>query len=147
MRTFGVICLVLVVLPIDCVGCWMLNRTASVVDKEFSPGALLKKYERFKDMAAKLDAKRANIKATEQQLKSLESQYEGVARKDWPRHDAEQHGLWMAAITGMKASYNGLAAEYNSSMSKENYRFCNVGDLPKGASDPLPREFVSYLEK
>jgi hypothetical protein len=45
---------------------------------------------------------------------------------------------------GIKASYRTLAAEYNAAMAKFNYRFANAGDLPEGATEPLPREFATY---
>lgn len=44
-----------------------------------------------------------------------------------------------------KPSYNSLAADYNSQMAKFNWRFANKGDLPPGATDPLPREFKPYV--
>jgi len=59
----------------------------------------------------------------------------------------EQVGLWQSEVAGITASYNALAADYNAQMSKINYRFCNVGDLPRGATDPLPREFKPYQTK
>lgn len=72
--------------------------------------------------------------------------YAGVPRTDWPRADLEQYNLWSSEFAGVIASYNGLAAEYNAQMSKANWAFTNVGDLPDGASEPLPREFATYLE-
>jgi hypothetical protein len=52
---------------------------------------------------------------------------------------------WNGELDGVKASYNDLAADYNSAMSKANVNFTNVGDLPKGASEPLPREVAPYI--
>ena len=43
--------------------------------------------------------------------------------------------------------HNQLCAEYNSAMSKFNYRFTNIGDLPEGATEPLPREYKPYINK
>lgn len=53
--------------------------------------------------------------------------------------------IWQAEVAGVKASYNSLAAEYNAQMAKINWRFCNRGQLFKGADEPLPREFALYL--
>ena len=72
MRAVGMVTVVgvlLLLLPIGCVGCWLLSRTAAVVDKELSPEAVLRKYEHFKNLAAALDAKRATIKVSEQRLR------------------------------------------------------------------------------
>jgi len=48
-------------------------------------------------------------------------------------------------VAGIKASYNQLAAEYNAGMVKINWRYTNVGDLPPGSTEPLPREFKPYI--
>ena len=125
----------------------LLLAGCSTAEKEFGPAALLKKYEMFKDMAAALDAKKADLEVAEGRLRSLEKRYEGVAAKDWPRHDSERLSVWEQEVVGLKLSYNRLAADYNAAMAKENYRFCNQGDLPRGADRPLPREFATYISK
>ena len=113
---------------------------------EFGPRALLKKYEWFKDAAAQCDAKLASLKAYDARQQSLKDSYAGDKRQSWSREDREQMNLWEQEKAGIKASYNVLAAEYNSQMVKFNYRFCNAGDLPQGANQPLPREFKPYVE-
>ncbi len=95
-------------------------------------------------MAAHLDAKLASIQVSEARLTALDEQYKGTARKDWARSDLEQSNVWRAEVAGMKASFNDLCARYNADMSKAHYRYANVGDLPKGADTPLPREFKPY---
>lgn len=118
-----------------------------VAREETGPRALLRKYEWFKDAAAQLDKKMADIEVYENKLILLEKAYEGTPRKDWPRSDLEQFNLWAVELAGLKASYNSLAAQYNSNMAKINYAFTNVGDLPPGAVEPLPREFRDYMDK
>lgn len=113
--------------------------------KEFKPSALLKKYEYFKDVSAQLDKKVADIEVFNIKIQDLKAEYKGEVRKNWAREDREQLSIWQSELSGMKASYNELAAEYNSAMSKFNYSFCNVGTLPQGASTPLPREFKPYI--
>lgn len=120
----------------------LFSEAAQVGQEEFGPRALLVKYELFKDQAAALDSKRATIEVTEQALAELRTQ-----QTSWTRADREEYYLRVSELRGLKASYNSLAAEYNASMSKFNYRFANVGELPEGASQPLPREFKPYLEK
>lgn len=110
------------------------SNGAKVVQKEFYPETLLKKYEWFKDAAAQLDKKRADIQIYEARLKEATIV---------DRTDREQRMLWVTELSGIKASYNGLAAEYNSQMAKLNWRFTNIGDLPPGG-EPLPREFRTY---
>lgn len=116
-------------------------------DEQFGIDASVSKYEWFKDAAAKLEAKQANISAAESRLAALDEQYKGVPRKDWPRADLEQSNVWRAEVSGMKAGFNDLAAEFNARMAKANYRYANVGDLPAGADKPLPREFKPYEDK
>ena len=113
------------------------GQAAQVAQEQFGPRAMLQKYEWFKDASAQLDKKRADIKVYEQRLK------EPVTGD---RLDREQRNLWLTEVAGIKASYNGLAAEYNSQMAKFNWSFANAGQLPKGATDPLPREYKPYTE-
>ena len=128
--------------PLAFFGC---GEAYDVAREEVGPRALLKKYEWFKDVAAQLDKKQADIEVYESRLVSLEQMYKGVARKDWPRTDLEQSNIWRLEVAGIKASYNSLAAQYNANMSKINYAFTNVGDLPPGAVEPLPRSFREYV--
>lgn len=123
-----------------------VNSVAVVVQKEFYPEALLRKYEWFKDASAALDKKQADITIYDRRLTDLGEAYKGTARKDWPRDDREQYSIWASEAAGIRASYNQLASEYNSEMSKFNWRFTNVGDVPQGGK-PLPREYRTYIEQ
>lgn len=134
-----VLVLLIAVLPLT--GC---GEAVQVAKEEFGPRAMLQKYEWFKDAAAQLDKKQADIQVYKMKLTSLEEDYAGVSRKDWPRTDREQKSIWQAEVAGVIASFNGLAAEYNAQMSKFNWAFTNAGTLPKGATVPLPREFKPY---
>lgn len=129
------------------VGCNACTEAEQVAHEEFGPRAALKKYEWFKDVAAQLEKKKADIKVYKAKLVDMEQSYEGVARKDWDRTDKQTHAQWQAEIAGTIASYNTVAADYNSQMAKFNWRFANKGDLPQGASEPLPREFKPYMEE
>lgn len=120
--------------------------TAKVVKQEFSASAMLKKYEWFKDVSAQLDKKKADIGVYHQRVKDLKVDYQGEKRKDWQRSDREQLNIWRSELAGVKASYNSLSAEYNSQIAKFNWSFANVGQLPAGATTPLPREYRSYVE-
>lgn len=113
-------------------------NTQKVIQKEFYPDALLKKYEWFKDASAQLDKKLADIQVYEERIKEASTV---------DRTEREQRNLWLTELAGIKASYNSLAAEYNSQMSKFNWRFTNVGNLPPGAETPLPREYKPYTTK
>lgn len=125
-------------------GLGWFSEGGRVAQREFGPEAFLRKYEWFKNAAAELDRKRADIEVFQARLSNLETQYVGVSRREWPRDEREQYNQWVAELTGLKSSYNGLAAEYNSQMAKFNWRFTNAGDLPEGATEPLPREFAPY---
>jgi len=132
---------ILVLLP----SCRWYGDAADTAFDEFKPSALLKKYEYFKDMSAVLDKKYADLGVYETRFELMKEDYAGVPRIEWAREDREQYNLWSSEMAGIKASYNEVAAEYNAGMSKFNYAFCNVGELPKGATDPLPREYKPYL--
>ena len=122
---------------------WFASRTVDVVKQQVDPAELLRKYELFKDESAQLDAKLASIKIKNGQIKEVKEELKVSA----DRTNREQMMIWEQELGGMEYSYNALAADYNAQMVKINYRFCNVGELPQGASIPLPREYKPYLEQ
>ena len=125
----------------------LANQAADVVAQEFSPRALFDRYTWFKNASAALDKKRADIKVYEVRVSSIERAYEGATRRTWAREDREQLSIWMSEAAGIKASYNQLASEYNAAMAKINWRFTEIGNLPPGATSPLPREYKPYIEE
>lgn len=122
-------------------GCRYIDDAQETVFQETKASTLLKKYEWFKNAKAQLEAFDASIKVQQKRLDWLEKD-----RANWNRDDKQNWHQVSVELAGIKSAYNNLAAEYNSAMSKINYRFCNVGDLPQGASDPLPRDFAPYKE-
>lgn len=123
----------------------LANNAMDVVAKQVDPSVMLRKYEWFKDASAMCDRKLADISVYEKRLSSLKHEYAGKSRNEWAREDREQYNIWLSEISGIQASYNALAAEYNANMAKVNYAFCNVGSLPRGAENPLPKEFKPYI--
>lgn len=141
---YAIVAIVLALVP----ALWALGiigESAKVVQEQFGPRALLQKYESFKDMSAQLDKKQADITVYDGRMKAMDATYKDVPRIKWPREDREQYNTWSSEVAGVKASYNSLAADYNSQMAKFNYAFANVGELPKGAERPLPREYKPYV--
>ena len=146
MRTLGIITLTLLSLAAVSIGGCALGIFGSVADtviEEANPKRLLEKYEMYKDMHARLSSKKESIVVLEASLRAAQEEYPDPS--DRPRDVRQQISQNRAEINGLKISYNNLAADYNAAMAKVNYAFCNVGDLPKGASEPLPREYVQYL--
>lgn len=145
--SFKVIGLLLVIFAVICIAAYAFSwvgEGAKVAKDEFGPEELLNKYEWFKDASAQLDKKLADIAIYESRMKTMEGSYKNLERQKWPREDREQYNVWASEVAGTTASYNSLAAEYNAQMSKFNWRFTNTGDLPKGATVPLPREYKPY---
>jgi hypothetical protein len=120
--------------------CWVAGETVEVMQEEFGPRAMLQKYEWFKDAAATLEAKQANIAVVVASIEQLGN----VPRHQWDRADKQEWSLLTAEARGLVASFNGLASAYNAEMAKFNWQFANRGELPKGAEKPLPREFKPY---
>lgn len=142
---------VVIFITIFTVGIWGLGsvfgwfgEAAQVAKEEFGPRAMLQKYEWFKDASAQLDKKKADIGVYDSRVADLFADYEGVKRKDWPRSDREQLSVWRSEVAGVRASFNGLSADYNAQMAKFNWSFANAGSLPKGATEPLPSEYKPY---
>lgn len=125
-------------------GCAWWSKANDVAFHEVDPAYILKKYEWFKEASAGLDKKLADLKVYEVRVTSLKKDYEGKSRTEWARDDREQYSIWMSESAGISASYNDLASEYNAQMSKMNWRFTNVGMLPQGATETLPREYKPY---
>lgn len=123
------------------------GETASVVQQEVGPKAILQKYMLLKEMHAQLDKKLADIKVYQGRLKSMEESYNGQSRSKWAREDREQYNVWSSEVAGVKASYNELAAQYNAKMAEVNWSFANVGQLPQGATEVLPRSYAPYIEQ
>jgi hypothetical protein len=144
MKKFARFALIAVIVA-GMTGCRYADDASDTAFSEFKASSLLDKYKRFKDMYAALDSKRATINLLKGKIKSTEEQYKGVPRKEWAREDLQTINQWKGELDGVKASYNDLAADYNSAMSKANVNFTNVGDLPKGATEPLPREVAPYI--
>jgi hypothetical protein len=120
------------------------NKATAVVAHEIDPQILLNKYIWFKETHSALDAKLATLKRYEKTFARLESEYTGIPRSKWPRDDREAWNQKAAEVDGIAASYNELASQYNAKMAEINWRFTNIGDLPAGATEVLPREYAPY---
>ena len=149
MKTF-LVCLLLLIagagLTIINFSCKMANNGLTVIYNEFSPSALLAKYSHLKDLHAALSSLKSTITVLQSNLDTAKSTY-GEDPLKWPRDVRQDIASARQELVGTRARFNQLAAEYNADMVKFNYRFCNVGDLPHGATEPLPREYVIYQER
>lgn len=146
MKSFGwfvLICFVSIVLSLVSWALGWFGRAADVVNQEIDPAALQHKYEWFKDAAATLDARNADIRVYDSRFRSIGGTV-GNCPQSTDRVSREECMVWVQEVSGIVASYNALASEYNSEMSKWNWRFTNIGQLPNGADQPLPREFKPY---
>lgn len=112
------------------------SNGANTVYTEFSPSALLKKYEQFKDLSAAIDKKRADIEMYRVEIESVTVE---------SKEDKEYLLMKKNELIGIISVHNSLCSEYNAKMSKFNYRFTNVGDLPYSNAEPLPREIKPYI--
>lgn len=110
------------------------GEAATVAQQEFGAAAAVRKYEWFKDAASQLDRKSADLKMFDARINSLRKS--GASADSIAQAEAER--------IGVASSYNDLAARYNSSMAKANWRWTNVGDVPAG-SEALPREYREYV--
>lgn len=137
-KVFGWI--IVFIIAISCVTMCtgVCNSTTSTVVKEFAPGALLKKYEYFKDLSAGVDKADANIKMYQEEIADLEK------KNDGSRDDKFYIQQRKSELMGLISVRNSVAADYNAQMSKFNWRFTNAGDLPAGATVPLPRDYKPY---
>lgn len=124
----------------------LCTETVQVAREELGPRALLAKYGWFKDAAAQLARKDADLRIVEAQIAAANAGMGGKPVYEWPRDAREQLSVWAQQLAGMKSSRNDLAAEFNAAHSKINWAFADVGKVPHGC-EALPREFRDYLEK
>jgi hypothetical protein len=120
-------------------GCGWFNDGLKTIQKEFAPSAMLKKYEEFKNISGAIDKHRANLEAYQSELDDL------VLTKDQSQEDKFYYQQRKSEALGILAIHNDLCAQYNVQMSKFNYRFTNVGDLPQSNLEPLPREYKPFI--
>lgn len=147
LKVIGLAVVISVILSVIGYGLGWFGEAAKVAQQEFGPSAMLQKYGWFKDVAAQLEKKQADVGVYASRMKAMDETYKDLSRQKWPREDREQYNVWVSEVAGVKASYNSLAADYNAQMAKFNWSFANVGELPKGADKPLPREFKSYTNQ
>ena len=133
MRAFAYIMLICVGIIFASLFLRMCSNTAKVVYKEYSPEAMLKKYEYFKELSGSIDEKRATLEIYESQLKGIKDQ------------ESFNYQQLSAEALGIAAMHNKLCKEYNVAMSEFHYRFCNKGDLPASNLEVLPREIKPYI--
>lgn len=115
------------------------SEAGKVAKEEFGPRASLRKYEWFKNAAQQLQAKKANIDASEADLAASKAEWASTAPTDVPRDVREAMDLRRKEVLGLKANFNQLAAEYNANVSKVNWSSMNV--------DGLPSEFTQYVSQ
>lgn len=111
----------------------MFGEAATVAQQQFGPAAAVQKYEWFKDAASQLDRKKADLSMFDARVESLKKNHgspDSIAQAESER-------------IGVASSYNDLAARYNSSMAKANWRWAK-GDDPQGG-EALPREYATYV--
>ena len=128
--------LTLILVSFSLFSCRYADDASDTAFDEFKASSLLKKYEYFKDLSSAIDKKRADIEMYQSEISTMDS-------KD--KDDKFYIQQRKSELFGIIAMHNELCAEYNSAMSKFNYRFTNVGDLPSGATTPLPREVKPYI--
>lgn len=138
----AVVILLIIVIPVLFSGGRMVKDGVKTAEKIYTPSEMLKKYEYYKNVSATLDRRVADISVYDSELKRIDKKYEG---KEMPKWQQEYYNTKNSERLGLINSYNQLASEYNSAMSKFNYAFCNVGELPQGAINPLPKEFKPYI--
>lgn len=136
LKWIGLSLILIVVLGFIAFTCNMCGDAAKTIQKEYAPSALLKKYEEFKDLSAGIDKKRADIELYREEL-------EGYSIKD--KDDRFYFEQRKSELIGIISVHNTLCSQYNSAMSKFNYKFTNKGDLPETNMEPLPREYKPYI--
>lgn len=136
MKTFAWFLVSFIAITAILYTCNFTGDAVQTVHKEFDPSALLKKYEYFKDLSSAIDKKRADIDMYQSEISTMV-----IEDKDDKFYKEQRK----SELIGIISIHNQLCAEYNSAMSKFNYKFTNTGDLPATNLEPLPREIKPYI--
>ena len=136
MKYFGWFVLIFVGITVVATTCNWFSTGVQVINDEFNPAAMLKKYEYFKDLSAAIDKKVADIQM-------YETEIAGFKVED--KEDKVYFQQRKVELIGIISEYNKLCSDYNSGMAKFNYRFANKGELPATNLEPLPREYKPYI--
>jgi hypothetical protein len=135
-KVFGIIVLVFLCCTVLFCAKRIFSDGAKTIENEFKPSALLKKYEWFKDIAAAIDKKRADIDLYQAELANFKVE---------DRDDKFYYQQRKSELIGIITVHNDLCSRYNAQMVKMNYAFCNVGQLPATNLEVLPREIKPYI--
>lgn len=128
----------------------VVKEAADVAVEEFGPRAAVTKYEWFKDTYAALEAQKANIAAMDSQMAGIKKDMvdkngKALPMSAWPRDMREDYSQARTEVVGLKHAFNSLAAQYNANHAKLNWKWADIGNMPAGASQPLPREVAEYV--
>jgi len=104
MKYFGYLVLVLMLASSLGILLNTCSDTEKVINKEFSPSALLKKYEYFKDASAAIDKQRADIDMYQKEIESMSS-----TDKDDKFYIQQRK----SELIGIISIHNQLCSDYN----------------------------------
>lgn len=141
MRTIGYTILALVALFVlvlagNALG--LFGDSVQVAREEFGPRPALQKYEWFKDAANQIKAKQQDIQNYTSVLKTMDEDWKGVEKKDWPREINQEYSQRKSELAGLITAYNSLIAEYTAASEKFNWSpFEDKVDSP-------PKNFEAY---
>jgi len=123
---------------------WFGNA-GQVANQELSPSALLAKYRLMLGQQNSLEELNKNILVYQTQLDSISTEYlPNTTRSNWAESDRQQYNNIQNAVSASKITFNNLAEKYNQEQKDMFYAFCNVANLPSGATVVLNREYVPY---
>ena len=111
------------------------SEAGGVAREEGGPRAAVKKYSWFKDAAQALQAKKANIEASEAGLAAAKEEWRDVPPTEVPRDAREAIELRRKELLGLKANFNQLAAEYNANVRKVHWEVFNTENLPNAFTE------------
>ena len=118
--------------------CYSLGRfteASEVIQEEFNSRDTLDTYNWFKDAAAVIKQKKADIEVYNQQITSMVIEYEGIKKTEWDETDKSQFNQWQIELKYLKVTYNTLIIEYNLQSLKFNW---------EGFKNDIPKTFEKY---
>jgi len=142
---FGTFLIIIAILVIVMIFGWIGSGT-NVVQKEFSPEAMLQKYEWFKNQSASIDKMDQDIKLFKTRISDLDTQYKeyGDSSSKWPPHIQVQYNNEKQQaredLIAVVSQRNNIVREYNAQSSKFNWKYFDKTktDIPKKAYNESP---------
>jgi hypothetical protein len=118
-----------IVLAVGLVASLVFLHSCGTAYDEYSPGAMLKKYEWFKNQAESYKQISARYENFEKAISNFVANFPDRAKWSW--QDREEYQRLCSVRDGYLSQVNSIIADYNAQSGKFNWSAFNTADVPR----------------